>query len=156
MEYYNYNRDTKIKPKLLARMPLKVSECGYKHIDTFINMSPGLIEVQQSNNLIVVIRPTSVMFFTDSDDSHRRFREAWTHNMAIANPIHFADKIVELDKTSPVSRSQYPYAKEKKISRMQNLLDQLNEKHSTGIDLKSIRDSLYKKRKKDKDESDER
>jgi len=157
VNFYEYNEDIKIKHKLLAKMPLRVSECGYKHIDTFINMSPGLIEVQQSNNLTVVIHPTSVMFYTDSNDSYARFREAWTSNMAVANPIHFADKIEELDKSSPVAKSSYPYVKAKKKSKVQTLLDQLHGKDGgIGKDLKSIRDRIHKKRKKGNDETDER
>lgn len=151
------NQDTKIKHKLLTKMPLKVSECGYKHIDTFINMSPGLIEVQQSNNLTVVIHPTSVMFLTDSQESLTRFKDAWTANAAVANPIHFAEKIDEMDQQEPKVKSTYPYVRTKRKSRLTTLLDQLHgNENIKGSDLRSISKKIYKKRKKGKDEKDER
>ncbi len=131
--YYEDECGTKIKPKLIARIPFRGATNDFYILDAFIDMSPGLEFLKARGCLISVIHCTSASFYTDCDACYNRYKEKYTDNVAICNLKVFFDSVTD-EATGEI----------KKPTKLRTLLD---EKYGKQTDEEDSHDSA--KRAKD-------
>jgi hypothetical protein len=119
MSYYDEDCSTKIKPKLLAKMPFNFGTNGFHLLDIFVDMSPGLEFLKARGCLISVIHNRSTMFYTDCENCYNRYKQKYTENVAICNLKVFFDSIKDMEKRE--EKKQEP-------TKLRRLLDQLHDK----------------------------
>jgi hypothetical protein len=116
--YYEENYcETKIKPKLIAKMPFRGATNDFYILDAFIDMSPGLEFLKARGCLISVIHSTSTSFYTDCENCYGRYKEKYTENVAICNLKVFFASVTDED-TGEI----------KKPTKLRKLLDELHGK----------------------------
>ena len=93
--YYEDDCGTKIKPKLIAKMPFRGATNDFYILDAFIAMSPGIEFLKARGCLITVIHCTSTSFYTDCETCYERYKEKYTDNVAICNLKVFFDSVTD-------------------------------------------------------------
>ena len=116
--YYEDECGTKIKPKLIAKMPFRGATNDFYILDAFITMSPGIEFLKARGCLITVIHCTSTSFYTDCETCYSRYKEKYTENVAICNLKFFFDSVTD-EVTGEV----------KKPTKLRKLLDDLYGKN---------------------------